>query len=190
MGRGARRGRSRRRRAVRCPQGAPRRDLRHPRRRVEGVHHPRHRWSKTRDGSPSLLARVPPDDRLIYVETLDPAGADEICASASEQCRVVQLTGAARASESTPILILERLKPTVSMVALDERLKTLRGEDALNSDDVFVLNGSTYPQFRTTSPVVFVRDPSIFDDGRSFLRRRGDDMQPCTARAQRLNSAP
>jgi hypothetical protein len=51
---------------------------------------------------------------------------------------------------------------------LDERLNTLRGEEALNSHDVFVLNGSTYPQFRTTSPIVFVSDPTIFGDVEAF----------------------
>jgi hypothetical protein len=120
------------------------------------------------DGSPSILARAAPETRFIYFATGDQAGAEGICSTATENCDVFQLTGAAKASEETPIMVLERLRANVSLTALDERLRALRGVDALDSDDVHVLNGSTYPQFRTTSPVVFVSDPTIFGDVEAF----------------------
>lgn len=131
-------------------------------------------FARRPDGSPSNLDLATADTRFIYVATDDQATAGEICA-AGGTCIVLHLTGAARASEGSPILILAVLSSDASTADVDAQLNADR--DELDRRDIHVLDGSDYPQLATNRPVVFVQRFASAPEVQGFCDAEG--ISPC-----------
>jgi hypothetical protein len=98
------------------------------------------------------FADASPAETFFYIAANDEPTAQFICAN-DVRCHAVHLSGAPRASEGLPVLVIERLDRAAALADVDARIGEAR--DGLDDQAVHVLDGATRSQFDANQLVVF-----------------------------------